>query len=394
MVAGMAAWADDRPSPAPSSAVSEEVTAKEEPAESKRGLDAIGVPLASYNTDLGLGLGAVGGGFYYQPGYVPYRHGVAAQIFLTTQGVQNHWLRYDGPRLIGEARLELRAEYRRELRAPYYGAGNRSSPGLPVEALDDESHTFDHLYPGAWFRLRHKSTAALPLEVYGGYAYHQVRVRVFPDSVLGAERPRGIEGGSHGQLMGGVLWDSRDHEADPTRGGVEELTARIAAAPTGSRYSYLGVTASERRYVSLGTPRLIFAQRVALDALFGDVPFFEWPMMAGTNGIEGVGGMSSVRGVPRNRFVGNVKAVSNSELRYYPFSFRLFGEQTKLGGLLFFDTGRVWHPATDDGDFWDWHSGAGAGLRVSRRAAVVRLDYGVWLAELRQAVYVTFGHMF
>src|SRR5689334_13028154 len=78
----------------------------------ERGFDAIALPLVSYNSDLGLGLGAVGGMYLYAPGYRPYRHGIALQAFITTRGVQNHWIRYDGPNLFSGLRFELRAEFR------------------------------------------------------------------------------------------------------------------------------------------------------------------------------------------------------------------------------------------------------------------------------------------
>ena len=46
------------------------------------------------------------------------------------------------------------------------------------------------------------------------------------------------------------------------------------------------------------------------------------------------------------------------------------------------DFGRVWHP------------GIGGGLRLSRRAAVVRMDYARSTESGRRRFYPTFGHMF
>lgn len=362
---------------------------------SKRGLDALGVPLASYNSDLGWGLGAVGGGYYYVPGYTPYRHALAAQIFLTTGGVQNHWLRYDGPSLIGSARLEVRAEYRRELFAPYYGPGNASSPEVTKGAGTDRALSFDYFFPGGWARIRTKPWAARKqLEVFGGYGYHFVRVAPYDDSALKAANPLGMNGGHHGQLFAGAFWDTRDNESDPSKGSIQELSFRLSNAATVSRYNYGGFTLSDRHYFTLGTPKLIFAQRFVLDALVGDAPFFEWSNFGGTSGGEGIGGMSSVRGVPRNRYQGKVKAISNSELRFYPLDAQLFKETTKFGGVLFFDTGRVWHDEVSDGPWHLWHSGVGAGLRIARRAAVIRFDVALATETWQPGVYVTFGHMY
>jgi hypothetical protein len=360
-----------------------------------RSFDALGVPLLSYNSDLGWGIGLVGGGYYYAQGYTPYRHALAAQTFFTTEGVQNHWLRYDGPDLLGKARLEVRAEFRRELLAPFYGVGNLSGAGFEEGVSEERLWTFDHFFPGGWARVRTRpGGSGHPMELYGGYGFNWVRVNPYEGSRLQADGPQGLAGGPHARALMGAAWDSRDSEADPTRGGVEELSLRISAPPLGSRYAYGGITLSERRFFSLGTPRLILAQRLVLDVLFGEPPFFEWAQIGGMQGGEGVGGMSSVRGVPRNRYQGNIKAISNTELRFYVFDFPLFGEPVKFGGVVYWDMGRVWHPGVEDGAWHAWHPGVGGGLRLARRAAVVRFDYAVATENLRQGIYVTFGHMF
>jgi outer membrane protein assembly factor BamA len=203
-----------------------------------------------------------------------------------------------------------------------------------------------------------------------------------------------VGGGAHGQVLLGALWDTRDHETDPSSGSLEEIAFRFSAAPTGSRYDYVGVTVGLRQFWSLGTPRLIFAQRVLADVLSPDAPFFEWSQFGGFAGGEGIGGMSSVRGVPRNRYQGTAKVISNSELRFYVWEFPLLGETLKTGGVAFIDLGRVWHPGVDDGSLWRWHPGVGAGLRLARRAAVARFDVAISPELWRTGVYVTFGHMF
>ncbi len=362
-------------------------------AKKEDGFDALGVPLVSFNSDQGFGFGAVGGAYLYKRGYVPYQHALGAQVFFTTTGVQNHWLRYDAPDLFGKVRFEARLEWRHERYAPYYGAGNITAPEFDGD-LTDPRYTYDRLAPGGFVRLRRSLGTALPLSVYGGYTFKYTKVTPYPGSLLLEEAPPGAEGGPTGQLQAGLLLDTRDDEADPSTGGIEELSLRGAAEPTGSRYRFGGVTVSERRFFRLGTPKLILAQRLAADFLFGDVPFFEWANTGGLNGTEAIGGMSSVRGVPRQRFAGNVKAISNTELRYYPFDFPLFGAPVKVGALAFFDLGRVWHPHVSDGGLGSWHAGLGGGLRLARRAAVLRFDVAYAPELARSGLYVTFGHLF
>ena len=356
-------------------------------------MDAVVLPLVSFNSDMGFTYGGVAGAYLYAPGHEPYQHALAVQALFTTRGQQNHYLRYDGPRLIGPLRLELRLEYRRELRSPFYGPGNVSAPDFRGNE-NEERFNYVKNAPGAWFRLRGRPWGDThPFQSYVGYSWRYTDVDPFETSMLRELRPVGLEGGATGQLMAGMLWDTRDNEADPTRGGVEELALRMSARPTGSRYQYAGVTLSEKRYWQLGS-RFVLAQRVTLDMLFGDVPFFEWVNTGGVNVSEGIGGMSSVRGIERNRFAGNVKLFTNTELRYKAFDFSLFKAPVTIGGVAFMDLGRVWHPGVEDGPWWMVHPGLGAGLRATRRAAVARVDWAVSPETGRQRFYVTFGHMF
>ncbi len=372
------------------------VAAGSEADEGERDFDAFALPLVSYNTDLGLGLGAVGGAYLYSPPFRPYRHALAAQAFFTTRGVQNHWFRYDGPRLFGRARLEARLEWRRELYSPYYGAGNLAAPGETAEpSRENRRFAFDRLSPGAWVRLRLSAAGDEgPVQVFAGYAFRWLGLSPYIGSVLLEERPAGVEGGPDGQVWLGALFDTRDDEADPTRGGAEELSLRVSSRAFGSRWTYAGITATERRFFSLMTPRLILGQRLVGDVLVGESPFFEWSTIGGLAYLDAIGGQNSVRGVPRNRYVGTVKLVSNTELRFYPFELELLGAPLKIGGVAFADAGRVWHPGVEDGPWWLWHVGLGGGLRLSRRAAVVRLDYAQALETGRQGLYITFGHVF
>lgn len=356
-------------------------------------VDGVAVPLLSFNSDFGVGFGVVGGMYIYGDGHKPYKHAIAAQVFLTSRGIRNHYLRYDGPRLLGPLRVEARLEYRREFLSPFYGAGNHSAPDFTGNE-DDPRYNYDRNSSGAWLRLRgHILGDDNPLQAYAGYSWKYMKINPYEASMLAEMHPLGIEGGSSGQLLAGVLWDTRDNESDPTTGGAEELDVRYSSRGTGSRYQYAGVTLSERRYFQLSS-RFTFAQRMMVDVLFGEVPFFEWASTGGVLFTEGVGGMSSVRGVDRNRFSGNIKAFSNSELRFHAFDMRMLGQQMSLGAAAFLDLGRVWHPGTDDGKWYSWHPGVGAGLRIMRRAAVIRLDYALSTETGEHRIYMNYGHMF
>ena len=65
-------------------------------------MDGIALPLLSFSSDQGFGYGAVGGMYLYGDGTkTPYAHALSAQVFFSSRGAMNHYLRYDGPQLLG-----------------------------------------------------------------------------------------------------------------------------------------------------------------------------------------------------------------------------------------------------------------------------------------------------
>jgi hemolysin activation/secretion protein len=109
--------------------------------------------------------------------------------------------------------------------------------------------------------------------------------------------------------------------------------------------------------------------------------------------LEGVGGERSVRGIPKARFIGRVKALATVETRVRLADTRLLDRRVSFGAVAFFDTGRVWQLKGDDGRFFDFHSGAGGGLRAYHREFVLRLDVGT-SSERSANFYITFGSFF
>jgi len=59
----------------------------------------------------------------------------------------------------------------------------------------------------------------------------------------------------------------------------------------------------------------------------------------------------------------------------------------------FIDTGRVWQLDGNDVRFFNFHSGAGGGLRAYHRELVLRLDVGT-SSERSATFYITFGSFF
>ena len=89
---------------------------------------------------------------------------------------------------------------------------------------------------------------------------------------------------------------------------------------------------------------LAFVYRVGYQSkLSGDVPFFYQSqvitsMLTGATN-EGLGGSSTLRGVVRNRVIGDAFMMGNVELRWKPVYFTLFKQDCYLGLNAFYDFG-------------------------------------------------------
>ncbi|PTL78850.1 BamA/TamA family outer membrane protein [Vitiosangium sp. GDMCC 1.1324] len=382
-------------SDAPTQETSAESTEDTQKEKEKKGFDAAVIPLPNFNSDLGAGLGVVGGAYIYKPGYSPYRFAFAAEIFHTTRGVSVDWIRFDAPDLFPRVRVELRFDFFKQPFAPYYGPGNLTVPGFAsVPGGKERFFTYDRLTMGGWVRARFSPFGKEhPLHAYVAYSYRWNRVRPFPDSLLEQQQPLGSQGGRAGGILAGLYWDTRDVEGQPTKGGIIDVSTQTFLVPLGSSFNYEQLTLSAKHYWTVA-PKLVLASRLAIDALLGDVPFYAWPTSGGVYFFGGVGGSSTVRGVTLNRYSGEYQVLLNGELRWLPIEFRLLKVNTHVGLAGFLDLGRVWQPGVEDGSFFHFHVGTGGGLRLTRREAVIRVDYAEWLGARHRALYITFGEAF
>ena len=356
-------------------------------------VDWLALPIASYNSDDGLA-----GGMVVQAQWLgrvaPYKAALGAQVLFSTAGVQSHYLRLDVPRLFGTPlRLWVGAEYHRELNAPYYGLGNGSSSNVADHPGVFGEHPFSYLrrYPqGSIAFTLPFSNSGVRLSAFARYL--RLHVEAYDGSLLALEQPPGSEGGEELSFGFGVLLDRRKGEAMPTEGYLLEAALRGAQRGMASEHTYLGGTARAMGFVPIGS-RIVLAARIVGDALTPGTPLFELARFGGVDPLEGVGGERSVRGIPKARFIGRVKALGTAEMRVRLADARLLDRRVTFGAVAFIDTGRVWQLQGNDGGFFDLHTGAGGGLRAYHREFVLRLDIGT-SSERSASFYITFGSFF
>ena len=157
-------------------------------------------------------------------------------------------------------------------------------------------------------------------------------------------------GGNVTQLRAGLVYDSRNHDSDPTRG--ENIELSLVYAPDlidASGYSNLGVHLSLCQYLPIFSDRLTFAYRALFQAkLWGEIPYYF------TNNInsmffrkmytEGLGGNASVRGLNRNGVLGDGFLMLNTELRWRIYDFKFINQNWQIATNPFFDMGQIIQP--------------------------------------------------
>ena len=229
------------------------------------------------------------------------------------------------------------------------------------------------------------------------------------------------DGGFSNYLKTGLLYDTRDIEANPSRGIWTE--ALVVYAPKfffNDKVNYWKLSATYRQYFTLAPRKLIFAYRLMYQGTIGgNTPFYMQPFMINAYSpitkLDGLGGAKSIRGVIRNRVVGDGFVLGNAELRWKVFNTVIAKQNVYLGLNAFYDAGMVVKeikydrsriPADEkalhfNADFLNkdgLHSGAGLGLRaVLNENFILAIDYGLPLKKQdgdKGGLYISLGNLF
>jgi outer membrane protein assembly factor BamA len=154
------------------------------------------------------------------------------------------------------------------------------------------------------------------------------------------------KGGWVNTLKAGITWDSRDNRPNPMKGLWTETGIEVSPKFMGNDWAFSRFYFIHRQYFTLVEKTLSFAYRVDYQTkISGDVPFF-YESQVITSRLtgatsEGLGGSKTLRGVLRNRVIGDGFVMGNFELRWKPIFFTLFKQDCYLGLNAFYDLGRV-----------------------------------------------------
>jgi outer membrane protein assembly factor BamA len=154
------------------------------------------------------------------------------------------------------------------------------------------------------------------------------------------------DGGWVNTLKAGIMWDSRDNRPNPMKGLWTEVGVEMAPKFMGNDWGFSKIFITHRQYFTLVENDLSLVYRLGYQAtLTGKTPFFYQSqvitsMLTGATN-EGLGGASTLRGVLRNRVIGDAFFMGNIELRWKPVYFKFIKQDCYLGLNGFYDFGMI-----------------------------------------------------
>ena len=363
---------------------SEVTTADEKKQTVKKGWNFAPFPSIGYNSDTGFQIGALCEIFDYGDGstYPAYKHKFNVDLSWTTKDqVKLHFF-YDSKYLIPKVRLTFAATYILAQMYPFMGFNGAAAPYFTDLASGKKQMNRVAMYNVRrnsmrimadfqgdilpkfrwaagisywWYDIENVSVKKKGKPAYDIVANDYLQNQGIDYASLwqlyqgvGLIRPNEAAGGHHLELKAGLVYDSREHEADPTRGIWAEVYAYGSPDILNGRgkngYHYLKLAAHFRHYVPVWQDKITFAYHLAYQGkLAGNAPYYT---LQNINTLylrqiisDGLGSINTVRGVPYNSVIGDGYAWANFEMRFKIVSFRFIKQNFYLATNPFFDMG-------------------------------------------------------
>lgn len=349
------------------------------------------LPCVSYNSDLGFQYGVCADVFYYGDGtmFPDYMHRFYVEASRYTKGQTLLHAQYDSKYLIPGIRVTGAVSYQYDPLYYFYGF-NGSVPYQSEYDLNADTKTARYNYQRGMLRvlLDFQGRISDNLNWVAGTSFWNFASQDFSSSkylpetslyhqyaALGYLSKAQAAGGSHIEVKAGLVYDTRDEEAAPSKGMWAELYLNGSPKWFGAESSYLKLVAHFRQYVSLGSDRFVFAYHLGYqDTVLGEQPFYMLPVVntlyLRQTGSEGLGGINTVRGLIQNRLTGAGYLWGNFELRARLLEFSFIGQSWYLATNPFVDAGYISRTYREDvfgsGDRYAVSAGLGLKLAMNR----------------------------
>jgi hypothetical protein len=390
------------------------------------------LPTITFDTDLGFQYGALVNLYDYGDGtrYPKYNHSLYFEVSRFTKGSGINRFYYDSDQLIKGLQTSLDLSYLSDQAYDFYGF-NGYDAVYQADWIDTESGYYKtrmyYKYDRKLFRMkvdlqgklvgdRFRWTSGFNLQNFKIGKIDRDKLNkgkkgkdILPDvaglyekyqewGVISAEE---ANGGFVPTIKAGAVYDSRDNRPNPMKGVWTEAVLEGAPQFLGAESSFLKLSLIHREYFTLVPKKLSFVYRLAYQTtLAGKTPFYYQSQVITsvlTGALsEGLGGAKTLRGVLRNRVVGDGFFYGNAEMRWKVTRFNWINNNFYIGLNAFVDFGKVTKKIQTDFKYTGrtgfystdpdynkpngekMHYSFGSGLRVvMNENFVIAADYGM-----------------
>lgn len=387
----------------------------------KKGFSFGAVPAIAYDSDLGFRYGALANFYDYGDGtiYPFYKHSLYVEWSHTTKGSDLKQMKYDSEYLIPGIRVTADARLETEQAMDFFGFNGFETAYNPafttVGNVDYKSRMF-YKMDRSTLRLRGNFQGKIigrKLRWFAGLSYYNIGLdsvnidklnkgksgdKLLPDvdglydvfvkqGVIPADQ---AHGGGVTNFSVGIVADTRDNEPNPNRGIWSEAMLVSSPGFLWNENPFYKLVLSHRQYFTLVPERLTFAYRLNYQTSLGQKSM-PWYMLNYTfstfDDREGLGGSKTLRGILRNRVVGEGFALGNFELRWKFAKFEFLKQNWYLALSPFIDMAKITKPYAlpsnfDSSPFYGTADGVhisyGAGLHIAlNQNFIVAVDYGM-----------------
>ena len=424
----------------------------------KQGWNFGALPTITFDTDLGFQYGGLINLYQYGDGsrYPKYDHSIYLEVSRFTKGSGINRFYYDSDKLIEGLQTSLDISYLSDRAYDFYGF-NGYDAVVNKDWFDDEAADYRtrmfYKYDRKLFRFKvdlQGDLAGENLKWLAGVNLLNFKLDLVDidklnknkddDDLLPShdEEPglyqkynewgiiseEDADGGFVPTLKAGVVFDTRDNRPNPMKGIWTEAVLMGAPEFLGSEHSFTKLSIVHRQYFTVVPNDLSFVYRLAYQTtLTGEAPFYYQTqmitsVMKGATS-EGLGGANSLRGIRRNRVVGDAYFLGNVEARWKFARFQFINNNFYLGLNAFADFGRatskidfetpdfplgqnMMDEVDSKVDYFDdnaeaLHYSFGLGLRVAMNENfIIRCDYGMAADDRdgESGVYIGLNYLF
>ncbi len=421
----------------------------------KQGWNFGALPTVTFDSDLGFQYGGLINLYHYGDGsrYPRYDHSLYLEISRYTKGSGINRLYYDSDQLIDGLQTSLDISYLSDRAYDFFGF-NGYDAVVNKDWFDDEKTDYRtrmfYKYDRKLFRFKVDLIGKLhgeKLRWVGGINLLNFKLGLVDidklnkgkdeaDKLPSHETEPGLfqkyqewgiiseketDGGFVPSVKAGLVYDSRDNKPNPMKGIWTEAVILGAPEFLGGEQSFAKLSLIHRQYFTIIPNDLSFAYRLDYQTTFGGSAPFYYQTQLITSVLkgatsEGLGGASSLRGVLRNRVVGNGVFLGNIEARWKFSRFSFINNNFYLGLNGFLDFGQVTKKIdvntagliNDEinnelpGNYFEndaekMHYSYGLGLRVvMNENFIVRCDYGMAANERDgdSGLYIGLNYLF